>query len=144
MGACLADADLPCAGVPGEVARFVPLADDDVVTMTVGPQGATMVVLSARTSEMYAGDPGDPGSPDNPDVSLRLYRAGGDHEIGHYRGRPGFVVETDGTTLTAHGLFVVLETPANQLDGVSIDAAVSVEDRDGVVRWGDVRLVATR
>lgn len=126
--------------MPGEIGAFAALADGDEVRLMVGPQGALMLVLAVRTSDMDPGEPDSPGSPENPEIDLRLYHAGGAEEVGRYRGRPSFTSEEDGFTVTAVGLFVVLEFGSN-LEGRPLDAMVEIVDRRGEFRWGGVLLI---
>jgi hypothetical protein len=144
LGRCLVSGSgAECTGVPGESGTFAALADGDEVTLVVGPQGALMLVLAVRTIGMDPGDPDSPGSPENPEIDLRLYHAGGGEEVGRYRGRPSFTSDEEGGTVTAVGLFVVLEL-GSELEGRPLDATVEIVDRQGEFRWGGVLLIPTR
>jgi hypothetical protein len=144
LGRCeLADSGADCTGVPDELRVFVALADGDPVRIVTGPQGASMFVLALRTGGMYPGDPDDPVSPDNPEVDILVRHPDG-RELARYRGRPVFAVDEISQSLTAPGLFVVLEQRPDTLAGLLVAASATIHDRDGVFRWGEARFTAVR
>ena len=137
LGGCATDAGGPCTGALGEVRRFAPLAAGGEVALVVGPQASTMLVFSARTTGITAGDVGDPASPANPRVELVVARA--DLEVASYRGRIAFADDGAGA-LVAAGLFALTEGPS--LAGQALVVHGRLVDVAGLERCGEVEFVA--
>ncbi len=138
LGRCQRDDGAPCTGALDEVRRFAPLAEGGPITVVTGPQGAWMLVFSARTAGIVAGDPGDPVDPDNPLVELVVSRAGA--EVALYRGRVGFAAAGD--QVEASGLFVITEDTS--LVGQALVAHGRLTDVAGALRCGEVGFTAAR
>lgn len=136
IGRCvLVDSGAPCAGALDEQQRFEPFGPGGDMPFVVGPQGASMFVLAVRTTGIHPGDPNDPASPENPDVTMSLTRGDGER-VALYRGRPYFADDaTEPSSVTALGLFVIMEG-AHELIGEVLEAQADIVDRDGVARCG--------
>ncbi len=139
LGRCEHEDGTACTGAPGESRRFAELAEGGAVTVVSGPQGAAMLVFSARTEGIVAGDPLDPLDPDNP--LLEVVVARGEAELALYRGKLGFTPDGEGRVVAA-GLFVITE--GSDLHDVPLTAHGLLVDVDGARRCGEVGFVATR
>jgi hypothetical protein len=136
LGGCQRDDGTACTGALGETRRFAELADGGAVPVVNGPQGAAMLVFSARTSGIVAGDPADPLAADNPLVELVVARDG--IELALYRGKIGFADDGAGRVVAA-GLFVITE--GSELAGVPLRAHGLLVDRAGARRCGEIGFV---
>jgi hypothetical protein len=137
LGRCVTASGSPCTGAVGEGRAFAPFEPSDELASVVGPQGAEMFVLSARTTGIAPGDPGNPASPDNPEIHIVVITEGG-AQIARYRGRTGFIV--DGEHQVAAGLFVVLDGEDHA--GERLLAHGDLVDAAGARRCGEVTFTA--
>ncbi len=140
LGRCVGATGASCTGELGEARVFEPVAPGGEVDLVVGPQGAQMFVLAARTQGIAPGDPDDPASPDNPLIEI-VAVVDGDVEVARYLGRAAFVPDAGGgDALVAPGLFVVADGAA--LAGRTLRAVGTLEDAVGARRCGELVFVA--
>jgi len=139
IGRCQVPDGTPCIGDPVEVRTFAPLAPGGDVALVTGPQGASMLVFSIRTTGVVPGNPADPVDPTNPLVELVVAQAG--LEVAVYRGRAG-LADDGGGNLTAVGLFVIAD--GSGLADASLIAHGHLTDAAGAERCGEIDFVARR
>ena len=143
LGVCVDDATGgACAGTGDEAAVFSPMPSDGRVPMVIGPQGATMFVLSARTRDIDPGDPAAPFGPGSPQLEIVLADADG-ADLALYRGRAAF--EADPLEVDSYvqaGIFVVADVAPVRLSGARIEARGILTDRLGNLRCGTAEFTA--
>lgn len=126
----------PCRGASDEEPTFTAVADGALLAPVVGPQGAQMLVLGARTRGIVPGDPDRPTDPANPVLRVTLVASGG-HEVATYNGRGAFVPDSvDPTLLVRPDVFVITE---EVLRG-RLEAVAVVRDGEGVEHCGRLGL----
>ncbi len=139
LGGCRREDGAACTGALGETRGFAELVEGGEVPIVTGPQGAAMLVFSARTTGIVAGDPTDPLAATNPLVELVVSRDG--VELALYRGKVGFADDGAGRVVAA-GLFVITE--GADLGGLPLRVHGLVVDRAGARRCGERGFVGGR
>lgn len=126
----------PCRGARDEEPVFVAAVDGASMAVVVGPQGAQMLVLGARTRGIAPGVVDRPTDPANPVLRVALTDSSG-HEVATYNGRGAFVPDSsDATLLVRPDVFVITE---EVLRG-TLEAVAIVRDHDGVEHCGRLEM----
>ena len=143
LGRCRdAAGDETCNGSEGQEPVFEPMPPDGSIAMVLGPQGATMFVMAARTVGIDPGDATVAYARDNPLVEIRVTDGEGEL-LSLYRARSAFL-EDPGAVDTFYNasLFVIVDAHGGALSGVTLHAEAVLRDSEGRVRCGSLAFVA--
>ncbi len=144
LGRCLdvTDGDT-CTGALGEEPVFEAMPPEGSIPTVVGPQSATMFVLSARAAGIDPGDPAEPYGTENPLVEILLTDDEGGELLSLYRARSAFSADPElPDTFVNAGLFVVVDATGGSLSGRVLRADAVLRDAAGAVRCGELRFTA--
>jgi hypothetical protein len=131
-----------CSGSPDEQREVMPLDPGDDVPLTVGPQGASMLVFAIETSDIFPGDPLNPIDADNPHTDIIV--VDGDILISRRQVNAGFLdVPDQESAYLLDGLFLIVEN-GRALVGRELKTVARITDRDDVERCGELTFVVTQ
>lgn len=134
LGRCLTATGVDCTGSPGDDGHFAPIGG--AMTLVVGPQGYTMLVMAMRAMGI------DPGAAMDQRPTLEVIvvdESDARRQVALYRERKRFVedAEMPGSFVNAEQLWVVTATQVSfDLDGHRLHAVATLRDRNDMSRCG--------
>jgi len=131
-----------CNGSEGQEPVFEAMPPDGSIAMVLGPQGATMFVMAARTVGIDPGDATVAYSRDNPLVEIRVTDEEGEL-MSFYRARSAFLEDPAAADAFYNAsLFVIVDAHGGALSGATLHAEAVLRDSEGRVRGGSLAFVA--
>lgn len=139
IGRCVNTNQGPCSG-PSNDNAFAALAMGEVSPLVVGFQGATMMPIAVRATGIEPDGGGDPAL--DPEVRATLTDTTGQTAATYQNGVPFIEVVGEPGTYEMLDVYLIFSGDPTPLVNQTVTVTVSVTDRNGVVRCGELDVTA--